>query len=374
MKKTLWLCVGLFVISSTRSFAASQAAVLFLQISPGAKAAGMGETFVAMADDATAVFWNPAGLAFQTGTEVTLMHAKWLPQLVSDMSYEFLAFKRHMPNLGGTLGGNITFLNLGENVYTLETGPEVVGTFHSWDMAASVSYGTQLNKNLGLGVTMRYILSHLSPMGAGAEQGNGIGHSFSVDLGVMYKLWFEPKLVLGANLSNMGPKISYVDAAQADPLPTNLKLGFSYKVMDSEFNKLTVAIETNKELIHSYWSNATTGKKINHDEYQGLTKTEQDGYEYKTDPFYKAIFNSWTDGSISEQMNRLVSSMGLEYVYDNMISLRAGYFYDEDGKRKYPSFGAGLKYSMLHFDFAYVAAEKGHPLSDTMRFSLTFDF
>jgi hypothetical protein len=356
MKKSLWLAVGLLVVASTRSFAASQAAVLFLQISPGAKAAGMGETFVAMADDATAVYWNPAGLAFQTGSEITLMHAKWLPQLVSDMSYEFIAFKRHMPNLGGTLGGNITFLNLGENVFTGEAGPEVLGTFHSWDMAASVSYGTQLNKNLGLGVTMRYILSHLSPMGAGAEQGSGIGHSFSVDLGVLYRFWFAPRLAFGANLSNMGPKITYVDAAQADPLPTNLKLGFSYKVMDSEFNKLTVAVETNKELVHGYYVQ------------NGAEK------EWKTDPFYKAIFSSWSDGSFKEQMNRLVSSMGVEYVYDNMISLRAGYFYDEDGNRKYPSFGAGLKYSLLHFDFAYVAAEKGHPLSDTMRFSLTFDF
>jgi hypothetical protein len=261
-----------------------------------------------------------------------------------------------MPNLGGTLGGNITFLNLGENIFTGEGGPEVLGTFHSWDMAASVSYGTKLNNNLGLGVTMRYILSHLSPMGAGAEQGSGIGHSFSVDLGVLYRFWFAPRLALGANLSNMGPKITYVDAAQADPLPTNLKLGFSYKVMDSEFNKLTVAVETNKELVHGYYVN------------NGAEK------EWKTDPFYKAIFSSWSEGSFKEQMNRLVSSMGLEYVYDNMISLRAGYFYDEDGNRKYPSFGAGLKYSMLHFDFAYVAAEKGHPLSDTMRFSLTFDF
>ena len=94
MKKSLWIAAGLALVATVRSFAASEAAVLFLQISPGARAAGMGETFVAMSDDATAVYWNPAGLAFQTGSEVTLMHAKWLPQLVSDMTQVVVATER----------------------------------------------------------------------------------------------------------------------------------------------------------------------------------------------------------------------------------------------------------------------------------------
>lgn len=144
-------------------------------------------------------------------------------------------------------------------------------------------------------------------------------------------------------------KITYVDAAQADPLPTNLKIGFALKVLNTEYNKLTICIDTNKLLV----------------------KKNEDG---TSDDFYQAIFTAWSDGSFAQQTRRLVSSIGTEYAYNNMIFLRAGYYYDEEGKVKYPSFGAGLQWSKFRFDFAYVAAEQGHPLSDTMRFSLTAAF
>jgi len=354
--KKLMIVIIVFALGFTavsNLFAVSQAAVLFLLISPGARSAGMGEAFVALADDASASFWNPAGLAFQTGRELTLMHSNWLPQLVSDMSYEFLAYRQYFESLGGTLGGNITFLNMGEQVHTAEHtdesgSPVVLGTFQSWDLAVTLCYATKVTPNLGLGVGMRYIHSHLAPLGAGEEKGKGVANSFAVDLGILYRFSFMPRLTFGANLSNLGPKITYVDAAQADPLPTNLKIGLAYRLLNSEYNKLTLCMDTNKLLV---------------------VKNE-DG----SDPFYKAVFTAWSDGSFAEQAQRLISSVGMEYVYNNMIFLRAGYYYDEEGKVKYPSFGAGLQYSKFRFDFAYVAAEQGHPLSDTMRFSLTAAF
>ena len=351
MRKSLALFIVMVLMLGTVSniFAVSRAAVLFLLISPGARAAGMGEAFVAVADDATAVFWNPAGLAFQTGREITIMHAKWLPQLVSDMYYEILAYRQHFESLGGTLGGNVTFLSMGEQVITGEGGPEPLGTFQSWDLAVTLCYATQITSNLGLGVGIRYIHSNLAPVGAGEEKGRGVGDAFAVDLGILYHFPFLKGLSVGANLSNMGPKITYIDAAQADPLPTNLKVGFAYKVLDMEYNRLTLTIDTNKLLV------------VRH----------VDG---TSDPFYKALFTAWGDGSVREQMRELISSCGFEYVYNNMIFLRAGYYYDEEGKVKYPSFGAGLQYARYRFDFAYVAAEQGHPLSDTMRFSLTVGF
>jgi len=346
--------VVLLVLTVTANlFAVSQAAVLFLLISPGARAAGMGEAFVALADDASAVFWNPAGLAFQQGREVTLMHSNWLPQLVSDMSYEFMAYKQHVPSIGGTIGASVTFLNMGQQTHTGEQlddsgNPIVLGTFQSWDMAVTLSYATAVTSHLGFGVNARYIYSHLSPVGAGAEQGQGTSSSFAVDLGVLYKVPFIPGFSFGANLSNLGPKMTYVDAAQADPLPTNLKVGMAYRILDSEYNRLTLCLDTNKLLV----------------------VRDDDG----TDPFYQAVFTAWSDQPFSQQMRQLISSIGAEYVYNNMIFLRAGYYYDEDGKVKYPSFGAGLQYANFRFDFGYVAAEQGHPLSDTMRFSLSAAF
>lgn len=357
MKK--WMVLVLIAVMSltmvSNSFAGvSEAAVLFLLISPGARAAGMGEAFVAVADDASAVFWNPAGLAFQSGREVTFTHAKWLPQLVTDMAYEFVAYKQYLESINGTIGANVTFLNLGEQQHTSATG-EFLGTFNSWDLAVSMSYGTKLTQNLGLGVTARYIRSNLAPdhVKVEGEKGNGTGTSFGVDLGVLYKIPKWRNLRFGANLSNMGPKITYVDAAQADPIPTNLKLGLAIDAVNSEFNKLTISMDTNKDLV--------------------VRKTDSEGVT-TSDEFYEAIFSAWSEGSFTEQLDQMISSIGAEYIYNNMISIRGGYYYDYEGKVQYPAFGAGLSYSGFQFDFAYVAAEEGHPLSDTMRFSLSARF
>src|SRR5438105_1756828 len=72
--------LGLIVLFLPQ-FAAAQgeSAVPFLLIAPNARADGMGEAGTALADDASAAFWNPAGLAFQTGQELSLTHSNWLP-------------------------------------------------------------------------------------------------------------------------------------------------------------------------------------------------------------------------------------------------------------------------------------------------------
>ncbi|MFN3693777.1 MAG: hypothetical protein ACK4UV_02120, partial [Ignavibacterium sp.] len=55
-------------------------AVPFLLISPDARGSGIGESGAGLADNSSAIFWNPAGAAFLTGTEVSLTHSNWLPQ------------------------------------------------------------------------------------------------------------------------------------------------------------------------------------------------------------------------------------------------------------------------------------------------------
>ena len=352
MRKALLFLLIILLISgvTSESYAVSEAAVLFLMISPGARAAGMGEAFVATANDATAVYWNPAGLAFQYGKEITLMHANWLPALASDMYYEFFAYRQDIEGVG-TIGTNITFLNMGEQIRTGENSPEEIGRFVSYDVAFSCSYGTTITENFALGVTYRYIRSNLSDIGAGNERGSGKANAFAFDIGLLYKMpYWGQRLTLGMNLSNLGPKIAYIDASQADPIPTNLKAGFAFKIVNQKYNKLTVVGDVNKLMVTPH----------------------KDGE--KSDPFYKAIVTSWYDDSVSEEFSKMIYSAGIEYFYSDLIAFRAGYYYDETGKVKFPSFGAGLKYSLYGFDFAYVAAEEGHPLSDTMRFSLTIGF
>ncbi|MBN1464267.1 PorV/PorQ family protein [candidate division KSB1 bacterium] len=361
MKKIVLVMIGVLALVSSRPvYAVSEAAVLSLMISPGARAAGMGEAFVALADDATATFWNPAGLAFQQRKELHLMHVNWLPEFGSDMFYEFASYVHYVESLG-TFGLNVTYLNLGEQVNTDETGNEL-GTFSSNEYSIALTYGTKIMENWGVGLGMRYIRSNLAGgVSVGAEQGEGVANAFSFDLSTLYKFPFAPRLSVGANLSNMGPKITYIDAAQADPLPTNLKLGLAYRIIDSEFNKLTVVGDMNKMMVNR----------------------KTDG---TTDPVFTALFTSpWTieeptetddDGNVisTKSMFNGILSGGLEYWYSDLFSLRAGYYWDEPGKVKYTSFGAGIQYHLYRFDFGYVAADEGHPLSNTMRFSLTIGF
>lgn len=340
--------VLVLLIAAQQVFAVSEAALLFLLISPGARSAGMGEAFVAVANDASAVFWNPAGLAYQNGRQITFMHANWLPGLTSDIFYEFLAYRMSIEGVG-TIGFNVVYLDLGEQQRTDEQGNELE-KFSSNEFAISASYGATVTDDLAMGVTLRYIRSNLSKFGAGSEIGSGQASVFAFDVGLLYTFPFHSrKLLWGLNISNMGPKIAYIDEAQADPLPTNFKTGLAYKLVDQKYNKLTLAADINKLLVTPH------GDK-------------------PADPFYQALITSWYDESLQRELDKITRSIGMEYWYSDLIALRAGYYFDKDGKVKYTSFGAGLKYSLYGFDFGYIAAPEGHPLANTMRFSLTVGF
>ena len=103
MKRLATTCTLILLTSISPLTAQSEAGAIFLLISPGARAGGMGEAQVAVANDVYASYWNPAGLAFLEGSEMAIMHVNWLPNLADDLYYEFLAFRRHFPYLGTCL-------------------------------------------------------------------------------------------------------------------------------------------------------------------------------------------------------------------------------------------------------------------------------
>jgi len=319
----------------------SRAAVLFLLIEPGARASGMGEAYVAIADDATASYFNPAALAGQTDRKLNFTHQKWLPGLADDLSYEFLAYSQPVEGWGN-IGINGSLLNLGEQTRTGERG-EILGSFSSYDLALSVAYGSDIANNLSAGIGLKFIRSNLADQGAGIERGKGVGNSFAADLGLLWRA--TPALSFGAALRNLGPNIAYIDASQADPLPQHIVLGVAYEVMDTEFHDVLLSADIYKPLI-------------------------ADG------TFAENLLKSWTDESLGNEFKEMDLHVGGEYRYglsavqdESFLALRAGYSMDRDGDLKTPTFGLGLKYSKFQVDVAYITGEDT-PMQDNTRFSI----
>lgn len=359
-------------------------AVPFLQIEPDSRAAGMGMAGVAVADNAYAPFWNPAGLAGQTGTEVSFTHAPWLPALGANLSYEHLSGKYGLGS-AGTLGGHLTYFDLGTQTATDETGFEL-GTFSSYEFALGLSYGYPVTENFAIGTGARLIYSNLT---GGTDVGGAstsAGTSFGVDLGAKYT---GPDLGLGQssrptvafNLANMGPGISYVDSvpgdtvlAAPDAIPTTLRFGAALDTRLDDFNRITLALDFNKIIVNK---DAATG-------------------DY--DPFYEALFTSWQSRLVKTTtapgmtcddlaaddnatndcrqvsgLRSLTFGTGVEYWYNDLFAMRAGYFYEDpaNGNRQFMTFGTGIRYSLVGVDISYIyALQENSPLADQLRFSL----
>ncbi len=312
----------------------SEAGVLFLLIPPGARHNGMGETGVSTVKDANAIYWNPGALGFiqdeQHPRDLQFMHVNWLPQFkLNDLFYDYGSFTWYVPDVG-VVGANFTFFNLGDQDITDEQAV-YLGTVSSFDLSFGLTYATKLSEDLGVGGNLKYIYSRLSNRtGNTSETQKGTGSSVAIDIGVMKRNFLVKDLTFGASLANIGPKIAYIDDAQADPLPTNLRFGVSYPVYKSEFNTVVVAYEINRQIV------------------RGRSKT--------SDPLldlghlsHSAIISTWGNNG----WHRLGHNLGAEYSYSDFLALRSGASLDLAGKLYNLTFGAGIKYSVFKIDFAY---------------------
>lgn len=339
----LWVGVGLRPAEATPE---SRAAVIFLLIEPGARAQGMGESYVAIADDATASYFNPAALSGQNKRKLNLTHMPWLPGLgIDDMSYEFLGYAQPVPGWGN-IGLNVALLNMGEQRRTGERG-EDLGTFSSYDVAFSVAYGAEIARNLSAGIGLKFIRSNLADVGAGKELGKGVGNTFAADLGLLWK--FSPNLNLAAALRNLGPKIAYIDASQADPLPQHIVLGMAYELWDAPYHDILLSLDLYKPLIAS-------------------------------GSFASNLVKAWADEPMSDEFKEMDLHMGGEYRYglsarkeETFLALRGGYSLDYDGELSLFTAGIGVRYNLFQIDAAYIFG-KDTPHDESIRYSLNLVF
>ncbi|PSQ88802.1 MAG: hypothetical protein BRD43_04135 [Bacteroidetes bacterium QS_4_64_154] len=333
----------------------AQSSALFLRIEPDSRAAGMGNTGVAMADDANTMFWNPSGLAFQENTRVGLTHANWLPEFNANLFYEYLVGTYHVEGIG-TFGGNVRYLNLGETEIRDPSG-NVLGVSNSFQLAVGSSYGVKVSERLGVGTSLRFIYSKLTS-GTREGIGDGSAYTFATDLSALYRS--APFSLGGADATfSTGLNISNL----------SFRIGPALTIDFDEYNSLTFATDFNKSLV-------STDREIVDGDTARVGNTG-----------FQALFDSW--GTASGQIGRndeatslsvlqqFTAGTGLEYWYSDLFALRFGYYYEhpDNGDRQFLTFGAGLRYNIVGVDISYLyTAENESPLANTLRFSLLFEF
>ena len=181
----------------------------FLDIPTGGRPAALGASYSALATDAYAPIWNPAGLGFLNGSELAGMHLSYL----ETMNYEFASFV-HPLSPGHSLGVSAQYFTPG-NVNSTDLNGNSLGTFSGHYGAYSLAYGQSLNEKLSLGVTGKLINAQIADTSANA---------YAFDAGSLYKA--TDKISVAAVLANVGTKLKFID--QGDSLPAAFRLGGAY--------------------------------------------------------------------------------------------------------------------------------------------------
>ena len=346
----------------------AQSSALFLRIEPDSRSAGMGNAGVALADNANAIFWNPAGLAFQENTQFGFTHANWLPEFNANLFHEYLAGTYHVEGIG-TFGGNVRYLNLGETEIRDAQGNRL-GVSNSYQLAIGTSYARKISERFGVGTSVRFVYSKLTK-GKRDATGKGNASTFATDLSALYRSAPFPvggtnvTFSAGLNISNLGGTLDFnEDRLGKDAIPATFRIGPALTIEFDEYNSLTLATDFNKSLV-------STDRKIVDGDTARVGNT---GFE--------ALFDSWgtargqvgTDDEATELslLQQFTVGTGVEYWYSDLFALRTGYYYEhpDNGDRQFLTFGAGLRYNIVGVDFSYLyTADDASPLANTLRIS-----
>ncbi|MCB0776031.1 MAG: type IX secretion system outer membrane channel protein PorV [Chitinophagaceae bacterium] len=344
-------------------------AVPFLRISPDARSGGMGELGVATSPDQYSGLWNIGKVAFnQSQGGVGATYTPWLKDIVNDVYLATLSgFYKFSDDKA--LSASVRYFSLGDITFTDNQGNDF-GSFRPREFGIDVGYSMKLGEKNGIGVALKYINSNL----AGGQSVGGTtyktGSAVAGDIGY-YHNGVKPSgdgWNWGVVLSNLGSKISYTENSDSkDYIPANIGVGVVYNKVLNEKNKLSIGAEINKLLVPTPPSDPATADQI---------------MAYRSKGVVSSWFSSLGDapGGFGEEMKEIQYSAGAEYWYNNQFALRAGYLFEHKtkGDRNYFTTGLGLKYNVFGFNFAYLIPTGNgvnrNPLSNTLRFSVLFDF
>jgi len=344
-------------------------AVPFLLITPDSRSGGMGEAGVALSPDVNANFWNPSKLAFLEGdNDFSASYSPWLRNLVPDVSLSYVSYAHRLDDRN-SFGASLRYFNLG-TIELTDQNQQPLGTYTPNEFSFDGSFARKFGNNFSLGLTLRFIHSSLANGTVLQGQQVKAANAVASDISLFYKkslqeFGSDATFAFGADISNIGSKVSYTDNGTKYFLPANLKLGIANTINMGETSSITFALDFNKLLVPTPPIRDSNGNII---------KGKDDDVSVPS-----GIFQSFGDApnGFSQEMQEVTISPGLEYWYAKVFALRAGYFYENanNGGLHYLTFGTGFRYDIYAFDFSYIAAsQQNSPLANTLRFTLMINF
>lgn len=342
MKYTkLLLSLGLITLSVTVALGANkigQSSFQTLKISKGVRGTAMGDAYVALVNDVSSVYWNPAGLVKITQGQGQLLISRI--NMPADISYHTIAYGR---NLGfGSIGMNVDFLKTDKmDVVTVDgkTGE----TFTASEMIIGFSFAQAIIDNFSYGFTLKYLRDDFADKDQTA---------FSGDMGVRYRTDFRG-LTLGIVVKNIGPDTKF----------------------DGSYTNQLTAQAGGKAVENTKFGDAPQPSTFQF--ALAATANEMFGMNFEG----QDIAFSVQLESPSDRPERV--AFGAEYNFQQMLFLRSGYKFNA-GEEGF-TFGLGVNYQVgklgYAFDYAYLQFGDFHTadnndglLSQPHRFSLKLAF
>lgn len=236
MKKSLTLLITFGLILGTVSAGIADpkktTTAQFLTFDVAARAAGMGGAFAGVADDASALYYNPAGLGDIIDREALATYHSRFSELSDPVNFLYLSYVHPTP--WASFGGSLTYLSSGDIPGYDVTGKKGT-TFTTRDLAVSFGLGKRVWEDLALGATLKLINSKI--------EDDSSKPGIAADLGALYEIPI-PGLLLGATIKNLGTGLKY-DDGESNDLPLMLKAGLSYSIVKTSEQKLQGALDGN---------------------------------------------------------------------------------------------------------------------------------
>lgn len=291
----------------------------FLRIGLGARAAGLGEAFVAVANDPTAIFWNPAGLASQLRPAVELSHVEW----PAEIRYEHLTYVQPVKRLGGSIAVQVGALTTDIDE-TTEYMPFGTGrTFTYSDFVVGAAYARRWTDKLLVGAGVKYVREDL-----GSDVGGPTTSATLVDVGSIFYLGLGSVRIatalcnFGSQLKPSGDYVSpYTGEARSysgyDP-PTVFRYGVAFEPVETEAQRLTASLEMNqpsdnRQLLKAgaewTWHRRVALRGGYNFMADQMKLSAGAGFDLTAGQSHGSLDYAWTDGGILGAVHRLTLGM-----------------------------------------------------------------